>query len=92
MKPKQSLKSLNKNVVTEVPVKFQFCKLYHTVLNAFSKTQDHEREVDNRTVELDMLRERRGNVHDELNTLDELRAKEAEDYKAGTAKKCPILW
>eukprot|EP00434_Breviolum_minutum_P017782 symbB.v1.2.015697.t1/scaffold1180.1/size133432/6 len=44
--------------------------------------KDHEKEVDNRTVELEMLRERRTAVHEELQRLDELRAKEAEDYKA----------
>ena len=47
-------------------------------------SQDHEKEVDNRTVELEMLRERRTAVHEELQRLDELRAKEAEDYKAPT--------
>jgi len=47
-------------------------------------SQDHEKEVDNRTVELEMLRERRTAVHEELQRLDELRAKEAEDYKALT--------
>lgn len=44
--------------------------------------QDHEKEVDNRTVELEMLRERRTSVQEELQRLDQLRAKEAEDYKA----------
>ena len=44
--------------------------------------EDHEKEVDNRTVELEMLRERRGSVQEELQRLDQLRAKEAEDYKA----------
>lgn len=44
--------------------------------------KDHEKELDNRTVELEMLRERRGSVQEELQRLDQLRAKEAEDYKA----------
>lgn len=44
--------------------------------------KDHEKEVDNRTVELEMLRERRTSVQEELQRLDQLRAKEAEDYKA----------
>ena len=38
--------------------------------------------MDNRTVELEMLRERRTSVQEELQRLDQLRAKEAEDYKA----------
>lgn len=58
-------------------------------------SQDHEKEVDNRTVELEMLRERRTAVHEELQRLDELRAKEAEDYKAlrnaGLQYSCCVL-
>ena len=49
----------------------------------FPHGQDHEKEVDNRTVELEMLRERRSAVHTELQELEEKRAVEAEDYKAG---------
>jgi len=45
-------------------------------------TRDHEREVDNRQVELDLLKERRAGTQQELNELDEKRNAEADEYKA----------
>eukprot|EP00439_Symbiodinium_sp_Y106_P055535 s3836_g7.t1 len=42
---------------------------------------DHEKEVDNRTVELDMLKERRAAAHQELAELEERRGLEADSYK-----------
>ncbi|CAE7217835.1 DRC9 [Symbiodinium necroappetens] len=44
-------------------------------------TKDHEKEVDNRTVELDMLKERRAAAHQELAELEERRGLEADSYK-----------
>ncbi|CAE7664158.1 DRC9, partial [Symbiodinium pilosum] len=44
-------------------------------------TKDHEKEVDNRTVELDMLKERRAAAHTELAELEERRGLEADSYK-----------
>ena len=49
--------------------------------------EDHEKEVDNRTVELDMLKERRAAVHQELTELEEKRAIEAEEYKDRRMRK-----
>mmetsp|Transcript_32213 Transcript_32213/g.74312 ORF Transcript_32213/g.74312 Transcript_32213/m.74312 type:complete len:386 (-) Transcript_32213:209-1366(-) len=45
-------------------------------------TKDHEKEVDNRTVELDLLKERRATAHQELTVLEESRGMEADAYKA----------
>ena len=39
--------------------------------------------MDNRTVELEMLRERRAAVHEELQQREEDRNLEAQEYKAG---------
>ena len=38
--------------------------------------------MDNRTVELDMLKERRAAAHQELADLEERRGQEADTYKA----------
>lgn len=60
-----------------------FFQVFPLVSTCFPRAlKDHEKEVDNRTVELEMLRERRTSVQEELQRLDQLRAKEAEDYKA----------
>ena len=64
-----------------LPIHSCFPRAFHVFCHAFP-LKDHEKEVDNRTVELEMLRERRTSVQEELQRLDQLRAKEAEDYKA----------
>lgn len=45
-------------------------------------TKDYDREVDNRQVELDLLKERRTAAHEELADLEEKRNIEAEEYRA----------